>query len=339
MICSEFLDLLDSYETLDEKQHTSLCNHAALCENCHKELEFFKSIIETSASIPYPAPPKTLIADINARLDREPVVLSRVARFKYNIRANSRGLATVAACLAVGVAVGLNSAYIKDRLQDDSTDGIIKETVTENAGNGSSTQVPAVINTAEPDIAKETAASQKTASVKKDEKPASSENKDASKNVRVNTDAVSVKETQKPAASTQKPETDDSDNRYEISEEYYVPQNEVAQATQTPDNEPDVNDYSIADGDIQIAYGYYNVPKRSVTTNSMSDYLFVESRDMGAVVSTMSEMGVRNAEGYYMTSRTNFYELMDRLNSQGVKYSCDLKYSSGDKISFKLIYD
>ena len=48
MVCKDFFDLLDNYESLNENQHNELELHAQSCENCRNELEFFKSIILTS---------------------------------------------------------------------------------------------------------------------------------------------------------------------------------------------------------------------------------------------------------------------------------------------------
>ncbi|MEE0410962.1 MAG: hypothetical protein UD759_09285, partial [Clostridia bacterium] len=122
MICSEFFALLDNYESITDEQRAEMEKHTAECETCRKELEFFKSVMCNLASIPTPEAPKTLIDKVNAKLDAEkPVVVG----FKWNFRV----LSTVAACLAIGLAVGINNGYIKDAITGNGTDGIINETV------------------------------------------------------------------------------------------------------------------------------------------------------------------------------------------------------------------
>ncbi len=337
MICSEFMQLLDSYETLDVNQRMSLEEHSAQCETCHNELEFFKSIIKTSATIPCPQPPKTLIADINAALDSEPVVTGVFVKFKENIRS----YATIAACLIVGIVVGINGGYIKERLSDDSTDGVIKETVVTDANSEKQ-------DTAETPDVKSAAEVKQTESVKPekaDEKPASS----VVKEIRTETGTQKPRktvQTQTPATDkpvqTSKPATAEptQDNvkpdRYTISQgNYYVPKDDKSKSEE-PVTTPDVSEYSIADKGSETAY--YNFPLDNSSKNSSNDYLRVSGDDMGAVVSIMSELGVTSEDGYYTTSRANFYRLIDKLDAQNIGYVYDLRNSSGDKVLFKLRY-
>ena len=112
MICSEFFELLDNYESLTDEQRTEMEKHTAECETCRKELEFFKSVIQVSASIPSPKAPATLIDKVNAKLDAEKTV---VVGFRWNFRV----LSTVAACLAIGLAVGINNGYIKETITNE----------------------------------------------------------------------------------------------------------------------------------------------------------------------------------------------------------------------------
>ena len=335
MICSEFMQLLDSYETLDENQRMSLELHSAQCEACHKELEFFKSIIKTSATIPCPKPPKTLISDINAALDSEPVVTGMFIKLRENIR----NYATVAACLVVGIVVGINGGYIKERLSDNSTEGVIKETVvaetdsaTDNAVKANQTDVPKAETNAEKTVKPETT----------DEKPASSVAKGNKATTNTQKPQTAV-QTQVPATvkplQTVSPRTEQDNSktdRYVISQgNYYLPDNEGSDVAE-PVTTPNVNEYSIADKGSEVAY--YNFPLDGSSKSSSNDYLRVSGDDMGAVVSIMSELGVASEDGYYTTSRANFYRLIDRLDAQNIGYVYDLRSSSGDKVLFKLRY-
>ncbi|MGN0164466.1 MAG: hypothetical protein ACI4EA_12960 [Candidatus Ornithomonoglobus sp.] len=136
MNCSEFRKALDNYELLDDRELADMECHAQLCNECRSELEFYKSIIQTAASIPMPDPPADLIDKVNARIDNESKLGRTVNNIIWGVRNNARRYATLAACLVVGLAVGLNSGVIKDSLSDGSDDGVISE------HNVSATQAP-----------------------------------------------------------------------------------------------------------------------------------------------------------------------------------------------------
>ena len=313
MICSEFFALLDNYESITDEQRAEMEKHTAECETCRKELEFFKSVMCNLASIPTPEAPKTLIDKVNAKLDAEkPVVVG----FKWNFRV----LSTVAACLAIGLAVGINNGYIKDIITNNSTEGVISQTVAGTPEVGGEAPVEASVAPRSGEA----------------EKPVSESETPANPTVREKTKVVVAKSTEKPVVTATKAPV--RTEAPKVDKPQIVAAHTEAPAP-TPDNAQDVEAYEIKSDGPQIAYGRYNVEVARRTPGEFSDYLHVESDDMGAVVSTMSEMGVRNSGGYYMTSRQNFYALMDTLNDKGVGYECDLQYNSGENISFRLTYN
>lgn len=128
MKCSEFAQLLDTYANLDQKQLDELEQHAAECDKCREELEFFRMITETTASLASPIPPSDLIDKINDRIDNEPKQRMFVSVME-NIRVNLRHYAMVAACLVVGVIVGLNSKMMNERISGTDNDGVIKSEI------------------------------------------------------------------------------------------------------------------------------------------------------------------------------------------------------------------
>ena len=331
MICSDFCELLDSYESLTNEQRMDLENHATQCETCRKELEFFKSVINISASIPAPEAPKSLIENVNAKLDAESTT---VIGFKWNFRV----LSTIAACLAIGLAVGINNEYIKGVMTQPDTDGVITETVITSEEDVSSTDIDEVVSqvsqTPEPKAKVQVAEPVKKAPV-----VASEPIKPTVKPV-VDRVVSRPQYTQIPVnvVATQAPLKEEADKVVSTP----VPEKtEVDEPVAKPTTEPEhnVEEYAIKDDGPQIAYGHYNVEPSKRAPSAISDYLHVGSNDMGTVVSTMSEMGVKNSGGYYMTSRQNFYDLIDRLSDEGVGYECDLQYNSGENISFRLTYN
>lgn len=307
MICSDFYELLDNYESIRDEQRIEMEKHVSECETCRKEYEFFKSIISTSASIPSPKAPDTLIDKVNAKLDAE-------SARPVGIRWNFRVFSTVAACLAVGLAVGINNGYIKDNIENADTDGVIAEIV---------------VSTQEPEEAPIVTEADESVEVKEQPKA----------------------ETESPEVSTSKPqETGKSESTVKpiptakpspTKTPAPVKTTQEPVATQAPAPEPTtvVDSYSINEEGAKTAYSYYELDRSREVKNPMSDYLHVESNDMGAVVSTMSEMGIKYGSGYYMTPRENFYAFIEILDSKGIEYDCSIRYSSGDGIVFRLTYN
>lgn len=308
MICSEFRELLDRYESIDELDRECMDAHCDFCDECRSEMEFFKSITNISASIPCPAPPKTLIAEVNAKLDKMAVAPVGGKAKSWSIKQ----YATLAACLAVGIAVGINGSYIKDRLTDNADDGVISETIS------------AVENMPQ---------NEETADVK----------------VEDNTPATSSKE-QVPETNSDKKNiapvvTETVTTRPAVTPEANKPQNTPATqvattepVTQTePETTPSVNDYAVVGEGRAVAYYSVGSPNSS-SKGAITDYILIADKDMAAVFGIMSEMGVASYDGYYMTTRTNFYQMLDKFDAKGIEYDYQLIYSAGEEIVFKLRY-
>ena len=330
MHCEEFIELLDRYESIDDLDRECMDAHCELCDECRKEMDFYKAINNISAFIPCPDPPKTLIAEVNAKLDA-----MEVAPVPYRSKSWSiKRYATLAACLAVGVAVGINGGYIKDRLSNNNKDGVINENVV----------------VTEPDNGAQKKATEETANVSvNDEKPASSEGeKTAAKTDNKKQNADTKKSDDKPAQVPSVTQTPDKAEDVEkapgkteeatqapVKTEAPERIDDVAKAE--PETTPSVNDYTVVGEGATVAY--YNVGTRnSMSKGVFADYILVSDADMGAVFSIMSEMGVSSLDGFYMTTRTNFYQMLERFDIEGIKYDYELIYNTGDNIAFKLRY-
>lgn len=355
MNCQEFLRLLDSYETLDEKQLESLNAHAAQCEKCREELAFFKSIIETSASVTYPAPPKSLIDDVNAALDKMPAAPVVHKGFVEGVKRNVKAYATLAACLVVGVAVGVNSGYIKDNLDRDNNDGVIEKTVTTEENSGDVEE--SYDNSAETAEASAEEKSENTVSPAKEitdypknEVPAASTDmRETSQEMssigevippRGNTASTPAVTTTPASEKKETGKTETKKETYTIAQNgYQVPRNRDVEPSAEPTTAPDVSSYSIADTSRRETVGYYSVALNDDAKVGVTDYILVGGKDMGAVVSIMSEMGVTGSRGNYMTTRTDFYRLIDRFNSEGIECAYELNYESGEEVTFQLRYN
>lgn len=121
MDCGTFLEMLDNYANLTKDEMLMLEEHAASCESCGKELEFFRSVINVTASLPELDPPADMLERINAELDGQAKPLLLLNRVYYNVRTHVKQYSTVAACLLVGLIVGLNNSSISNMLHHEPT--------------------------------------------------------------------------------------------------------------------------------------------------------------------------------------------------------------------------
>lgn len=308
MICSEFFELLDNYELISDEKRLEMEQHAQECESCRKELEFFHDVLKISASIPSPSAPNSLIDEVNKRLDTE-----HISAIKF--RPDFRVLSTVAACLTIGLAVGINNGFIKDNISPADVDGIINEAVVSTESPISESDHDEVIDNAEGKIVKAkdyTSQNLITSVAQSTQQPTTAPV--------VSTTAP----TKAPVNSTSAPST---------------PQPTEQTPAPTPDAQASVEKYEISETDTSLEFGYYSAGTKGRVAKPDSDYLFVQSDDMGTVVSTISEIGIKTVNGYYMTSLEEFYELINILDDKGVGYECDLQNTMSDNIAFKLTYN
>ncbi|MBR0366088.1 MAG: hypothetical protein IJH94_04730, partial [Clostridia bacterium] len=124
----EFGRMLDNYENLSEGDKQLMEAHAKTCESCRKELDFYRSVMQTVTALPVIEPPSDLLDKVNSRIDSMPKSTVRFDRAVNNFRIYRVQYAAAAACLAVGLIVGLNSGVIRDKLDPAAPDGVISET-------------------------------------------------------------------------------------------------------------------------------------------------------------------------------------------------------------------
>lgn len=332
MDCKEFRELLDHYELIDELDRECMDAHCELCDECRSEMEFFKSIINVSASIPCPQPPKMLIDEVNAKLDAD-----KTPRF-YLSPVAKRSYATVAACLVVGIAIGINGGYIKDRLSDDNNDGVIKETVVVTEPNEDTEpeeEVKAEVEAtpeAKPSVKKSEAEERKDV-----KKPATSEN--PQKTVKENkAESVALTPTTAPVEVTVVPTVKPDDDTFTIEHGGYRVPEKDATREDVNNEKTSLNDYvPVVEGN-QVAMAQYSVGTYGVERSLKVDYIHVSSRDMGAVVSILSEYGVSSSKGQFTTDISNFYQILSRFDAEGIDYDYRLMYTYGNEVSFEVRY-
>ena len=376
MDCQKFSAMLDSYANLDDEQIKELEEHAMNCKKCRLELEFFRSIISTAADLPTIEPPADLLSRINDELDKQNshIGVRTIDRITRNVRVNIRRYATAAACLLVGVIVGLNSGMIIDSLEGKDSGGVIREQVDRTSGTSESEIAPSEENTVsvteavpKMPLATSVPLSPTNMPVKKE-----SENKTSVSDMmpKSSGDVFTPVQTSKPGSeekpvwtapaetsvvSTAAPVTTeppvisepvkepepkaDESNKYVMSSEYHMPDEysyngEKDVTEEEVTEQPGVESYSLATEEAEYSYVDESTASRSANINP--GQLIIDVSSVDRVVSIMNELGVENSGVAYVASADIFYALLDRLEAAGIEYSYT-QNDSGDNISFKII--
>ena len=165
MDCESFGKYLDNYENLTEQEKSDMSEHAAKCEECRAELDFFLSMISTVKSLPKAEPPSDFMDKLNARLDAEDKRVVSASGIVGHLRRYGMQYAAAAACLALVAVITANRSLLTGQM-DNVPDGVIREETTVSDGSahsGQSTPVPsaatpsptAADNSAQPSAAPE----------------------------------------------------------------------------------------------------------------------------------------------------------------------------------------
>ena len=127
MNCEDFGRYLDNYENLTASEKSQMLEHAAMCEKCQAELDFFLSMIATANSLPKIEPPADFMDSLNARLDAEDKRVVSASKIAYHIRRNWKQYTAAAACLALVTVITANHSTLLDRYVENNDDGVISE--------------------------------------------------------------------------------------------------------------------------------------------------------------------------------------------------------------------
>lgn len=129
MKCADFENYLDNYENLTDLEKNDMLDHAAMCEKCQAELDFFLSIISTAKSLPKIEPPQGFADTLNARLDKVDKRVVSLSGPAYHLRKNRKQYAALAACLALITLLTANHSSLLKPFDADDSGVIIEETV------------------------------------------------------------------------------------------------------------------------------------------------------------------------------------------------------------------
>ena len=152
MDCENFGKYLDNYESLTEQEKSDMDEHAAKCEECRAELDFFLSMISTVKSLPKAEPPSDFMDKLNARLDAEDKRVVSASGIIGHFHRYGMRYAAAAACLALVAVITANRSLLTGQM-DTVPDGVIREETTVSDGsaqNGSQNNTAADENIGKP---------------------------------------------------------------------------------------------------------------------------------------------------------------------------------------------
>ena len=129
MKCEDFGKYLDNYENLTEQEKIDMNEHAANCDACKAELDFFLSMISAAKSLPKIEPPSDFMDKLNARLDAEDKRVVSASGIMSHLRRYGTRYAALAACLALVAVITVNRSLLTDKMVD-TPDGVILEETT-----------------------------------------------------------------------------------------------------------------------------------------------------------------------------------------------------------------
>lgn len=374
MKCSEFAQLLDNYANLDQKQLDELEQHAAECDKCREELEFFRMITETTASLASPIPPSDLIDKINDRIDNEPKQRIFVSVME-NIRVNLRHYAMVAACLVVGVIVGLNSKMMNERISGTDNDGIIKSEIhtsengTDQVSENGAGSVSGPVLT--PHLPEPTASTDKDHSDTNTVIPETDNSVNKGRSVaessapvpaRNESSGYSYNVPQRAALATAQPETQQQSAANDV--QYTQPAtnaDNITAASATTETVPDQsNDVytverdgyhlpeetqeTVSEGTVNEVESYSLAQNEnteeygySVQNSDVSpDQLAVSYDDADRVISILSEFSIENNGEACIASSADFDVFLSELDAEGIEYNYIPRGGAGDTVVFRI---
>lgn len=377
MKCEDFGRYLDNYESLSDQEKTEMNDHAAMCEQCQQELDFFLSMLSTVKTLPKIEPPADFMASLNDRLDAEDKKAAP-QRIVYHVRRNWKQYVTLAACFALVAVITANRGILFDRIEGNEDGVITEETVSDGdntAPNGTTeeTVVPAEqenIPQAETNVTAETAAAEPVpqtiavAAVQRTPRTPASSSRPASSSSSNNSapgTTVTV-QTETPATETasaaEQPVIRSEGDDYGIalrgtissiapSETAYMPYDlTVEEVSASLRANEIISKYSMSDGGERIALGrYYSIDKNGkpimtdeINTPVAIGSLKISSSDAEKAMDVLSQYPHDESGDLYTTDTENFSKILSDLSDEGVTYT-DHTLSGSEDVKFTIEFN
>lgn len=389
MNCEDFGRYLDNYENLTASEKSQMLEHAAMCEKCQAELDFFLSMIATTNSLPKIEPPADFMDSLNARLDAEDKRVVSASKIAYHIRRNWKQYTAAAACLALVTVITANRSMLLDRYVENDDGGVISEetvpadstatpadaqptaapadtapqepnaapvqtgtTPTAQATPAAFRQASTVAATSAPSSRRQSAAStQSTAPAAQPQvteaAPAVQEQTaPSSEQTQASTEVQQSAPVQTETSGTKKASKSKKDDGYEIAH-ISDPTASVAYDIRAEDVKASLDasevkaNYSLADGEEQIAYGrYYTLDRNGNPISSASGIgsIKISSEDAELAMEIIDRYPHDESGNVYTTDSVNLTRILSKLKSEGVSFT---DYTLGDtgEVKFKVIFN
>lgn len=375
MDCEKFKEYLDNYANLTNDEKLEMNEHAAHCEQCREEMDFFLSIIAVSASLPQIEPPVDFMDKLNERIDKEERSAANIARkLAANVRKNWKQYTAAAACFALIVTVTANRSMFMDVMDNDSGDtGVITEVT--DSGNVSDNQplqdaviqsdeanIPDIIESA-PEIAHNAenthANTQSGAAVKTPKTQTAAV-------VTENKQSTNIIPSVKPSINTTiEPQITDSheqaaDTAQTAAEGYSIDENSAiatADAQNSKIRAYDPSDdgisaqsenaavgYSLSDESESIARGVCHKLDKDGNPVETDDNpkaigkLQISTSEPDKAMEVIRQYSFSKSGNMYITDSENLSLLLSGLNREGIRYT-DYTLSGSGSIQFEIVFN
>jgi hypothetical protein len=419
MNCEDFGRYLDDYENLTAIDKSHMLEHAAMCEKCQAELDFFLSMIATTNSLPKIEPPADFMDKLGERLDAEDKRVVSASKIVYHIRRNWKQYTAAAACLALVTVITANRSMLLDRYVENSDNGVISEETipagstaapVDEGANTNATPIP-VPATAVPSTgaatapaanttpapfgktntfaattapaakrqsntvvpaARQSQASSSAQSTPRNQTPITAPviaaesvpavvnvptagSASATESVPVVSEQAPTSQSAQEQATSEAPKTEStqtkrtkskSDDDYGIahindptsSVAYDIRAEEVKASIEA--SEVKAN-YSLAEGDEQIAYGrYYTLDRNGNPISSASGIgsIKISSDDEELAMEIIDRYPHDESGNVYTTDSVNLTRMLSKLKSEGVNFT-DYTLDDPGEVKFKVIFN
>ncbi len=351
MDCAKFNQLLADYTHLSAEEHAALAEHAETCDECAKELEGYRAMLEAVSSLPKLKAPDDFLAKLNERIDKEETKVVKNTSVWLYLRQYGYRYSAIASCLALIAIIGTNANVLNQQIRGTNSDlpgGISLEDaytprempfVSMPSGTAAPTGSPAPSGmpmTSAAPTARTPAARSATQKPLATAIPSHAQKK-------ATTPTLSPKITAKPAEHTQAPE--ENQTEAPAAENTAAPEITAAPASQTPTTSE--TDAPIAVNNLLDPNAYTlpeNSDSKSVNVGS-SDYsrsadasnsIEVSSANAERAKEIINEYSIGNNGDYYSVSTDKMEEFLQAMSNAGIEFDENCVMDS-DTVTFKLI--
>lgn len=322
MDCEKFAKMLDNYENLSDFDKAQLEDHAKVCPECKRELEFFNSVISITKTLPRIDVPDNFLDTLNARIDKE----SKPQSIVLHLRTNARRYFAAAACLMLAVVIGANRDMLMGRMSSGDNENGVITTITTVDTPVSTPAVKAV----------ETEAKETSAPAPMVTEKAVKENKVKAVKPQIKTDNNEVNETAAPQIISE-PVTTIELNEPAVAN---MPSAYAVDATEAPTKMPEEMEYGLSERGNDSTYALAGKEARGNEDEGYSIYadglIIISEEDYVRAMDIIIEYVTGIYNNYYFMNTSSIGEMRERLYEAQIEFE-DYITASSEDITFRII--